>query len=235
MKHRIASIIIVTVILSLLLSACQPKIPRVKCRSFDDMVKNIPFQIIFPENTNLCSGEYDVEYFLTYAPGPYEPVKTGYSIERKAIADVQNDFRHLEYRGIDLKRENGRWTLFDESNYTCVKPETVYETQDFEMIYAEYRPYPFTKKEISEQLSEQKGISPQRSNEISEHQDTLFSSSFADEVDELENEIFTIFHAYIDTEDLRYSITIFETNECAAENIESKCLEEAVLYFKELL
>ena len=214
MRYSVASIIIVCFMLLILLSACQPKIPRTKCKSFDDMVKSLPFQIVFPEsNPNLYSGEYDVEYFFTCVPGSYKPIKTGYSIELKATTHAQNDFRHLEYRGIDLKRENGRWTMFDKRNYTCVKPETVYETQGQTMFYAEYRPYPFTTNEISEQ----KGISLQ--------------PSF---VDELENEIFTIFHAYIDVGDLRYSITLYDVDECTAENIESKCLEEAVCYFKEL-
>ena len=28
--------------------------------------------------------------------------------------------------------------MFDEQNYTCVKPETVYETQGLKMVYTEY-------------------------------------------------------------------------------------------------
>jgi hypothetical protein len=231
MKHRVVSIIIGCVMLSILLSACQPKIPRTKSKSFDDMVKSLPFQIVFPEvNSNLYSDEYDVEYFLTYVPGFNKPIKTGYSIEVKAITHTQNDFWHMEYRGIDLTRENGRWTMFDERNYTCVKPETMYETQGQTMVYAEYRPYPFTTNE----MLEHKGITQQPSNEISKQKDILFYPSFVDEVDESENEIFTIFHAYIDVGDLRYSITIYNVDECTTENIEIKCLEEAVLYFKEL-
>ena len=100
MKHGIASAIILCVMQSILLSACQPKIPRTKCESFDDMVKSLPFQIAFPEsNPDLSTGEYDVEYFITYVPGSNEPIKTGYSVELEAATDAQNNFRHLEYRG----------------------------------------------------------------------------------------------------------------------------------------
>ena len=166
MKYSV-SITIVCILLLILLSACQPKIPRTRCKSFDNMSKSLPFQIVFPEsNPNLYSGEYDVKYFVTWAPGPDRPIETGYSIELKNATHVQNDFRHLEYKGIDLQRENGDWTMFDKRTDTCVKPETAYRTQGKTMFYAEYRPYPFTEKESAKELSEQKGISLQKSNEI---------------------------------------------------------------------
>lgn len=191
-----------------------PSIPRQKRASIGEISESIDFSILYPDIEELHQTRYNAEYFLTTIPNPSgtaysKPVVTGYSILLRNIGD--SHFSNIEYRGTSLERENGYWTLFDEINYTYVKHEMSYEYADgLIFYYSEYRPYPYNDYEVREQ----KGLS-------------------AKPIDEFDESTFTVFHAYVESDGIRYDVIYSDlpyTN-----MLETECIENASDYFEKLL
>lgn len=187
-----------------------PSIPRQEKSSLGDLTKAVDFTLKYPTSRMLNQTGSNVHYYVTTIPNPSniafsKPVITGYSIS------LTSKTGNIEYRGTHLAREGEKWSLFSTDNYTFVKEETAVEyNEGCIMYYSEYRPYPFNDYEKKEQMGLGEGF---------------------DEY--LPNSLFTIFHAYVDVEGIRYSVIYSDMN--YSETLESECIENAKQYFKSLL
>ncbi len=191
-----------------------PSIPRQQKPSIGELAKSIDFNLVYPTEETLQSDNYNVEYFITCVSDPSgaafsDPVITGYSIELTP-KETNAEFNCIEYRGTHLDREAGRWTLFNEKNYTCLAKDVAYDYGDgVTMYYAEYRPYPSNEQEVAEQ----KGLA-----EKSDKKST--------------DPTFSIFHAYIDVDGMRYSVIYSDL--IFSDTLEKECIDKACKYFTTL-
>ena len=191
-----------------------PSIPRQQKSSIGELAKSIDFNLVYPTEDAMQFDNYSVEYYITCVSAPSatafsDPVITGYSIELIS-KEANNQFKSIEYRGTHLDRETGRWTLFSEENYTCLAKDIAYDYKDgATMYYAEYRPYPSNEREIAEQ----KGFAEKNDKESTDS-------------------TFTIFHAYIDVNGMRYSVIYSDL--IFSDTLEEECIEKAGQYFTSL-
>ncbi len=191
-----------------------PTIPRQEKKSMTALSESIPFPLYYPSKTQLNTEHNAINYFITTVPHPSrasyaQPIVTGYSIMQYSIGE-DSLFGKVEYRGTNIEKEAGQWALFDDVNYTCVAENVPYSLDGINFFYSEYRHYPATMQEIEAQRQGGAKIP----------------------LNPADHE-FTIFMAYIDCDDIRYSVIFSELE--FNEYLEKSCVEEASHYFINLL
>ncbi|GHV16563.1 hypothetical protein FACS18949_15060 [Clostridia bacterium] len=177
--------------------------------------------LIYPNEKSFTnSNAYDVRYYYLSVPAPYAKerhVRTGYSIALKLRDDESGKFSHIDCSGFSISRDDG-FTGFTGlaggNNYKDVDKETAIDFQDKQIIWSTYREYPYTE---SEKL-EAKGQPTPR------------------EAATLGDDVFTVYYAYVDVGDARYTITLSDIafNSDFTATIKDRCLEESRQYFTRL-
>ncbi|GHV05153.1 hypothetical protein FACS1894217_01560 [Clostridia bacterium] len=248
MKSKIIPLLLVTAIVASILSACSPGlIAMTKSNSLDSVKQTLDQepsvtpvyaptsadsgaevvtpepgelldlkQLVYPTAApELTSDKYDVTYYYlsNFATPNFDHkknayIKTGYLIDLKQ----RDGSGEIKYSGFSIRRDNG-WSS-PTAQTTSIDKATTVDFQDKQLVWATYREYPYTENEKQEQ----------------KEQPTTQSSTTS------LAELFTIYYAYVDIGDARYTFELsgISFNGDSAETVKARCLEEAQNYFTNL-